>query len=103
MRIVLDRDAGIGLVPDTIDLAELCDPFHAWESADAAIAAQAHRVSPRAGSGADLTELENILNEAATALEEEFTTWLDADAADALAYGLIQRATELRLLQTKAA
>jgi hypothetical protein len=99
MRIQLDANAGIGLTPDTIDLAELIDPFHVWESADAAITANADRVCLRAGSGADLTPLENALEDAAAALEEEFTTWMDADAADTLGLLLIRKAADLRSMQ----
>jgi len=103
MRIILDRGAGIGLVPGTIDLAELVDPFHAWESADAAIAANLDRVSPRAGSGADLTLLENDLTGAMDALEEQWTTWMDADTAQNLGERLILMADELRRLTRGAA
>ena len=99
MRIKLDRNAGLGLVPDTIDLAELVDPFHVWESADAAIATAADRVSSRVGSGANLTPLENALEDAIAALEEEFTTWMDADTADALGLLMIKKAADLRSLQ----
>jgi hypothetical protein len=99
MRIRLDRYAGIGLVPDSIDLAELADPFHVWENADAAIANSADRIKPRAGSGADLTALENALEDAAAAMEEEFTTWLDAAAAETLGMALIKKAADLRDLQ----
>ena len=99
MKVKLDVNAGIGLVPDTIDLAELVDPFHMWETADAALAANQDRVSPRAGSGADLTLLENALDDAADALEEQFTTWFDADAAEALGLLMIKKAADLRSLQ----
>lgn len=101
MKIKLDRNAGLGLVPDTIDLAELVDPFHVWETADAALAANQDRVSPRAGSGADLTMLENALEDAAAAIEEEFTTWMDADTADALGLLMIKKAADLRSLQAR--
>ena len=70
MRIRLDVNAGIGLVPDTIDLAELVDPFHVWESADAALA-DSH---------------------------EEFTTWMDAEAAETLGLLMIKKAADLRSL-----
>jgi hypothetical protein len=99
LKIKIDVNAGIGLVPDTIDLAELIDPFHVWETADAALAANQDRISPRAGSGADLTLLENNLDDAADALEEQFTTWMDADAAETLGLVLIKRAADLRSLQ----
>jgi len=101
MKVKLDVNAGIGLVPDTIDLAELVDPFHVWETADAAIANNLDRISPRAGSGADLTALENALEDAAAALEEEFTTWMDAEAADTLGLVLIKRAADLRTMQAE--
>jgi len=71
MRILLDVGAGIGLVPDTIDLAELIDPFHVWETADAA-----------------------LTNNAGT--EEQFTTWMDADAAETLGLLLIKKAAAAR-------
>ena len=74
MRIRLDVNAGLGLIPDTIDLVELVDPFHVWETADAA-----------------------ITNNAGT--EEEFTTWMDADAADTLGLLLIRKAADLRSMQ----
>jgi len=76
MRIRLDVNAGLGLVPDSIDLAELIDPFHVWESADAA-----------------------LTNNAGT--EEEFTVWLDADAAEALGLLMIKKAADLRSLTVK--
>jgi hypothetical protein len=99
LKIKIDRNAGLGLVPDTIDLAELVDPFHVWETADAALGAQQDRVSPRAGSGADLTLLENALDDAADAVEEQFTTWMDADTAEALGLLMIKKAADLRSLQ----
>jgi len=99
LKIRIDVNAGIGLVPDTIDLAELVDPFHVWESADAALAANQDRVSSRAGSGADLTLLENALDAAADAVEEQFTTWMDADTAEALGLLMIKKAADLRSLQ----
>jgi hypothetical protein len=75
MKIKLDRNAGVGLVPDSIDLAELVDPFHVWETADAALA-DSH---------------------------EEFTTWMDADAADALGLLMIKKAADLRSLTVERA
>ena len=78
MKIKLDRNAGVGLVPDSIDLAELIDPFHVWDTADAA-----------------------LTNNAGT--EEEFTTWMDADAADALGLLMIKKAADLRSLTVKRA
>lgn len=98
MKILIDANAGLGLVPDTIDLAELVDPFHVWETADAALAANQDRISPRAGSGADLALLENALDDAADAAEEQFTTWMDADAAEALGLLMIKKAADLRSL-----
>jgi len=99
MKILIDVNAGLGLVPDTIDLAELIDPFHVWETADAMLAANHDRVSPRAGSCADLTLLENALDDAADAVEEQFTTWMDADTAEALGLLMIKKAADLRSLQ----
>ncbi len=78
MRIRLDVNAGIGLVPGTIDLAELVDPFHVWETADAA-----------------------LTNNAGT--EDEFTSWMDADAAEALGLLMIKKAADLRSLTVKRA
>jgi hypothetical protein len=78
LKVRIDRNAGLGLVPDTIDLAELVDPFHVWETADAA-----------------------LTNNAGT--KEEFTTWMDADAAEALGLLLIKKAADLRSLTVKRA
>ena len=78
MRIRLDVNAGLGLVPDTIDLAELVDPFHVWETADAA-----------------------LTNNAGT--EDELTSWMDADAAEALGLLMIKKAADLRSLTVKRA
>jgi hypothetical protein len=75
MKIKIDVNAGLGLVPDSIDLAELIDPFHVWETADAALAGT----------------------------EEEFTTWMDADAAEALGLLMIKKAADLRSLTVKRA
>jgi hypothetical protein len=73
MKVRLDVNAGIGLTPDSVDLAQLVDPFHAWATAEEALAANA-------------------------GTEDELTSWLDADAADALGLLLIKKAIELRSL-----